>query len=179
MYYLDANTKLAGNQGLLSKMIEKNIPSIESIICTDYDEVALDKLYLSIKDSEYRKIQPRIFDITRPIVPSLTLGSEDKRLESDVVVAMAITHHLLLSQNISMGCLFEYLAVLSKKYILIEFMPLGFWDSKSQSAPPIPDWYILDNFINGMKEYWNIIEQRKTAKNRILIIGKRLEPNTI
>jgi hypothetical protein len=58
---------------------------------------------------------------------------------SDVVFALALTHHLILSQNYDIHAIFSTISMYSRKYVYIEFCPLGLWSNGK--APPFPDWY--------------------------------------
>ena len=93
-----------------------------------------------------------------------------KRFASDVVIALALTHHLILRHDIRIDIIFEMFAKYTKKYILVEFMPLGLWDGKY--APPLPAWYSIDYFRRAFEKYYNIILEEQLEKNRILFFGK-------
>ena len=77
------------------------------------------------------------------------------QLQSDIVFALALTHHLILSQGISLLVLLNTLSHLTHQYIVIEFMPLGLWDGKN--APPIPDWYNINWFRVHFEKYFMLI----------------------
>jgi hypothetical protein len=65
----------------------------------------------------------------------------------------------------------------SKRYVFIEFMPLGLWNGKS--APPVPLWYNLDWHRNSFQNYFSIILEEKIEENRILFVGELLKKLTI
>jgi hypothetical protein len=87
-------------------------------------------------------------------------------------VALAITHHLILSQRIGISKVIEILGLYTSKYIIVEFMPLGLYDGTS--APPIPDWYNIESFSFEFSKFFTIIDIHKIDKNRILFTGKKL-----
>ena len=165
--------ELGANQGLLSRMIEKRIKNIKNIICTDYDEGAINKLFKMLKTSDGTSIiSPRIYDITKSNIPSIMIETNENRLRSDIVIALALSHHLILSQNVSMERLFDILNQLTNKYLIIEFMPLGLWDG-IHDTPDFPEWYSLDNFKKIMELYFKVEYVEKIAENRILLIGEK------
>ncbi len=67
-----------------------------------------------------------------------------KRLQSDVVLALAVTHHLLLVQKIPVARILKTIGAYSRRLVFVEFMPLGLWDGRT--APPVPAGYTIDWF---------------------------------
>ena len=58
-------------------------------------------------------------------------------IKSDIVLAMAVTHHLILGQKLSIDFIFSQIKQYANKYVFIEFMPLGLWGGK-EILPKIP-----------------------------------------
>jgi hypothetical protein len=46
------------------------------------------------------------------------------RLQSDMVMCLALSHHLILGNGLSIKKVFEHLAFLTKKYLIFEFVDL-------------------------------------------------------
>ena len=95
------------------------------------------------------------------------------RYKSDAVVALALTHHLLLSQNLSIDYIFWIMAKYTRRYACIEFMPLGLW-AEGSDLPPVPSWYTVDWFRENFKRYFRLHLEEKLEKNRILFCGELL-----
>lgn len=74
-----------------------------------------------------------------------------ERLGADIVIALAVTHHLILTQKVKLDTIVELLYSYGKRYVIVEFMPLGLW-SEGAINVEVPDWYNLDWFIDGMKK---------------------------
>ena len=105
-------------------------------------------------------------------VGTMELG---KRGDADTLIAMAITHHLLLTQRININDMFLAMKSLTSKYIFVEFMPMGLWDGKNYT-PPLPDFYNEEWFRNNMERHFEILLREKmNEKNRILFVGKRID----
>lgn len=160
--------EFAGNQGVLSREIAK-IPGVKSIICSDYDENAVNAL---VNNGEIEKLFPACFDFMSDAKEGLS-GERAFRFKSDLVIALAVTHHLLLTQKYSIESLVWTLARYSLKYIIIEYMPLGLWDGKS--APVLPDWYSEGWFIEALSKHFKIIDRVQLEENRIAFVGERLK----
>lgn len=158
--------ELAGNQGVLSRELA-HLEFITKVICTDYDQFAIDQLVL--KNNINTKIFAACFDFMCDIQSALS-KERPKRLKSDVVIALAITHHLTLSQNLSLSRVFEIMASYTNRYLIIEFMPLGLWDGNS--SPPIPSWYNEEWFTRNLALYFSLIERHQLESNRIAYVAE-------
>jgi len=163
---IDSVTELAGNQGVLSKKIS-TIPKIKSVVCSDYDEKAIDILVRNLVDSY--KVTPVLLDFMRdPISGKGYLPSQ--RLASDLVIALAVTHHLILSQSYNIESILSAINKYGRKYILIEFMPMGLYSPRKEVQVSIPDWYTEDWFLENLAKYGNIIGRYELEINRILYL---------
>ena len=91
-----------------------------------------------------------------------------ERFKSDIVIALALTHHLILAQNLRLQWIFEVLAAFTRKYVLIEFMPLGLGGRRSS----LPTWYTLEWFESEMERYFEILEVLHIDRKRIAILGR-------
>jgi hypothetical protein len=108
-------------------------------------------------------------------------SSVTRCFKSDVVLALAITHHLLLTQGHKIEEIFEKTKSFSKNYVFVEFMPLGLWGGDRNIKPNVPDWYTSDFFENKFQKYFQLIKKEviefhvingvKEA-HRILYVGK-------
>lgn len=159
-------TELAGNQGVVSKLLLQKVPAIQKIICTDYDENAIDLLYNSIKNNEHfsDRLIPAVVNFMTP-VPNYFGSNPDKRFASDCVLALAVTHHLILTQKFNIDVIISSIKSYTRKYLVTEFMPLGLWDGKF--APPYPAWYTRDWFVTHLEKHFRILTEEKTEENRI------------
>jgi 2-polyprenyl-3-methyl-5-hydroxy-6-metoxy-1,4-benzoquinol methylase len=126
-----------------------------STICTDLglttvsldnDGRCMENLYLYNKKRNEAKCLPLCIDITNP-TPSIGWENDErlsftKRGKFDVVLALALIHHLRLTNNVP----FEHIAHLASRlgnYLIIEFVPKE--DSQSQR--------LLANRVNTSIQY--------------------------
>lgn len=168
----DANSvlELASNQGKFAKYILKNT-HLTYVIASDYDDIAVDSMYKSSKNQ--KGFQSLLFDFVRPDGRICDEEISD-RVKSDIVVALAVTHHLLLSQGIKLEYLIDRLEKFTKKFLLVEFMPKGLGD-----ATKLPDFYSVDWFRSALKSKFNILHEEKLADNRYLFVAKKEKNNLI
>jgi hypothetical protein len=162
---------LAGNAGILSQLIAEKLPGVP-VICTDYDSGAIDSLFRRIQITSLPNLSMAVLDFMSP-----TLNPAEKspqtRFKSDCVIALAITHHLLLSQGYSFDQIFKTIGSYSKRIVFIEYMPLGLHDG--QVAPQIPSWYNKENFEKSFSKFFNLLNAEQLDINRILYIGQKRE----
>ena len=161
--------ELGGNQGVFSEALIKNT-KVKQIICTDYDEKAIDILYNRLKNSNL-KITPAILDIvfTNNVIFDL---KPEKRFVSDVAVMLAVTHHLVLTQHIPLEFIMKVFSRYTKRYAIIEFMPLGLYGGDDKKFPSIPAWYNEEWFKNNFKKYFRLITREQVEKNRVVFVGE-------
>lgn len=163
-------TELAGNWGLLSYLIFEGT-DVKKIICTDCDEEAINKMYNFFRQNAYlNQLSPVLLDFMKPI-ELYNSGRPSNRLKSEAVLALAITHHLLLTDNYKIEVILEKISKYTTKYAFIEFMPLGLWNG--YTAPEIPQWYNQEWFTLNFLNYFTIIDMSKIEENRILYIGRK------
>lgn len=164
----DTVIELAGNQGVLSRAMANKCPSVKSVLCSDYDLTAIDFLVKNLESHE--RVYPASFDFIAEVT-DIVSKERAQRLKADLVIALAVVHHLVLTQSYKLEVIFKTLSAYTNNYIIIEFMPLGLWDGNS--APPLPEWYNEDWFISIMQNYFTIVKREQLEPNRIAFIGSK------
>lgn len=163
----DANTvvDLAGNGGILSIILNET-HQFSHVFNVDYDGNAIDKAYLFFKGQALP-----IDSVYANVVFPFDAVSFRERIKSDLAIACAITHHLILRQNVPLNAIFEKFSSYCMKYLVVEFMPLGLWDGLD--APPIPVWYTREWFRNTFCQYFELLHEEQLEANRIVFIGRK------
>ena len=169
------------------------------VVAFDIDEACIDVLYKRAKQDAL-SILPLVMDLTKPtpdVFPleyenepqrSLIAGdfpvllSADKRLKCDMVLALAIVHHLALGQGQSFSEIVQTLSAFTNKYLLVEFIAR---DNKLIVAEPafFPaldadplrfGWYTLDNFTRELRRRFRHVETKKShPASRFIVICER------
>lgn len=158
---------LAGNEGLMSFCVKErlNIPQVS--LC-DYDENALEKACQNRRSSN---IDINILLLNFMFPPNLENVSS--RAKSDLVMALAVTHHLILTGKYLISTIFERISSYSNKYVLIEFMPKGLWSIEHKEDVSVPDFYTQDWFKSEFEKYFDIILIEELEENRVMFVGKK------
>lgn len=158
--------EIAGNQGVFSRYLaQTNI--FNSVICTDYDSDAID--YLHNVSEKNDKLAYLCFDFMGEEW-QLIAQERPSRLKSDLVVALAVTHHLTLTQGYSIDAIIDVMSAYTKKYLIVEFMPLGLW--AGGELPEVPDWYNENWFLRGFSKQFSLLKRIELEPNRIAYIGE-------
>ncbi|AUC78652.1 hypothetical protein CW736_04245 [Nonlabens sp. MB-3u-79] len=160
--------ELASNQGKFADYVRENT-QMNQIIATDYDKNALDQIYLNNRFSD--KVLPLLYDFVRPNNRTNTNKIED-RINADVVMALAVTHHLILTQDITVDHIFNVLESLATKYVIIEFMPLGLYSGDMDNIPEVPEYYTLEWFKTNFSDRFDYILDEELDINRHVFVGK-------
>ena len=85
------------------------------------------KNYLSCKSQKTQHLLPLTMDLTNPS-PSIGWHNKERlsfsdRKKPDAVLALALIHHLAISNNVPFAKIAVFFATLSKKWLIIEFVP--------------------------------------------------------
>lgn len=114
---------LGANNGVFSRIAEKKGIST---IAFDIDPIAVEMNYLSCSKEENTKILPLLLDLTNP---SPGIGWENierlsfiERGPTDAALALALIHHLAISNNVPFAKLADFFAKITK-WLIIEFVP--------------------------------------------------------
>jgi len=96
-----------------------------SVVATDFDDLCINRLYLETKKSKADILSLHI-DLTNPS-PAQGFAHTERdafttRFRSDLVMALALIHHLVITNNIPFARLAAYLHQLAPE-LLIEFVP--------------------------------------------------------
>ena len=166
---------LGANKGEFSLLLKDKA---DKIIAADFDEACINELYIHLKENKIKNIYPVVVDVSNPS-PAIGWANTERnsfwnRTNVDVMMALALVHHLAISFNIG----FEMMAELfSKKckYLLIEFVPKK--DPKVQQLlryrKDVFENYTQEGFEKGFSNYFTIETKQPTHHStRILYLMK-------
>lgn len=146
------------------------------VVAFDTDELVITQLYYDARDNKL-PILPLIMDFTKP-TPSRGLSNHwaiaaTERFQCDMVLALALVHHIVLERRLNFDQIVEGLALFSKRWVVVEFIPredqdVGKWWSDRIS------WYTLDNFINALKKrFSNVSIMPSHPEHRVLLLCEK------
>jgi hypothetical protein len=126
----------------------------------------INKIYLDCKASGESNIFPSILDLANPSPSSGWMLSERSSLLErpipDMVMALALIHHLAIANNIPLGYLAEFFSKISKK-LLIEFIPKSDTNVKLllRNREDIFLHYDQSNFEREFEKYFRILSREQ------------------
>ena len=167
---------LGANTGIFSRISsEKGIDTISS----DIDPAAVEKNFLNVISKNENNILPLILDLTNP---SPGLGWDNKERNSflergpvDLVFALALIHHLAISNNLPFYKIVQFFEKICRN-LIIEFVPKN--DSEVMkllaTREDIFNEYTIEKFEAEFKKSFSIEEKIKLEDSeRFLYIMKK------
>jgi hypothetical protein len=167
---------IGGNDGT---MIRLAAPEKGYAVCCDIDPVAVEHCYRQSKSDAKSNVLPMLQDLTNPS-PALGFASAERdsfisRCKADLVLALALIHHLAISNNLPLEYIVQFLAKLGK-HCLIEFVPKE--DSQVQrllvTREDIFPFYNSQEFEKVFGDSFSLIEKKNIPESkRILYLFAR------
>ncbi len=160
------------NRGWMSELVARKGVRV---VAVDVDEPSINLLYQRIRSTNL-PILPLIMDICRP-TPHHGLGNAysgaQQRLRSDLVLALAITHHLVFKRGLTFEFIARQLSGFTKRWLIVEFVPpddlyVRRWINERFA------WYSLDAFMTALsKHFRQILIYDSTPSPRVLLLCEK------
>ena len=149
-------------------------------ISVDNDPAAVEKNYTECVRRNETKVLPLLIDLTNPS-PDIGWTNKErmsflKRAHADAVIALALIHHLAISNNLPLKKLAEFFNKMGD-YLIIEFIPKK--DSQVQRLlsrrEDIFSEYTQECFETDFKKYFAILDTKKIKNSeRTLYLMKTI-----
>ena len=166
---------LGANDGHFSLLFNDD----KNVIATDADSNCINDLYLRIKKTGRANILPLVNNLTTPS-PAIGWNNTEResitaRLKADLVMALALVHHLAIANNVPLSLIADWLQPMGE-YLIIEFVPKT--DEKVklllQNRKDIFRDYSLEDFKNIFAHKYQFIKEEKVGgTDRVLFLMKR------
>jgi hypothetical protein len=156
---------IGANTGTYSRILSANS---ENVVSMDIDELAIERLYRKLRDEEkqHANMLPLVFDLSNP---SPALGwrcserkSLDERTKPELVLCLALIHHLVITYNIPVRNVMEWLASF-KSELVIEML------TKEDDMVK----KVLTNKVDQYDDF--TIEYFEQAASKYFTVGEKLE----
>jgi len=145
--------------------------SSQHVISWDIDDAAVEKHYLQLKQSaEPKSVLPLRLDLTNP---SNAMGWGENERQSllqrgkvDLIMALALVHHLAISNNVPLDMIADYFAKLGR-HLIIEFVPKSDSQTKKllSSREDVFDHYNLADFKVAFGQYFDLVDQKTVGES--------------
>ena len=162
---------IGGNVGIFSRISsDKEIFTV----CFDIDPVAIEKNYLECKEKNEKYLLPLLLDLTNP---SPDIGWQNMERDSfltrgpaDLVFALALIHHLAISNNVPFELISEFFSR-NCRNLIIEFVPKTDTQVKRllSSREDIFSEYDYEHFEKEFEKLFIIIEKKEIKDSERII----------
>jgi hypothetical protein len=168
---------LGANTGFFTRVAaERNISSV----AFDVDPAAVDICYKEIRASSEGFILPLVLDLTNPS-PSIGWASKERaglasRGPVDCVMALALVHHLAISNNVPFSMIAEFFSEIGA-WLIIEFVPKSDSQVKRllQTRQDVFINYHQEAFESDFTKFFSIVKKENIpGSHRVLYLMKKI-----
>ncbi|MFN2152160.1 MAG: SAM-dependent methyltransferase, partial [Anaerolineales bacterium] len=150
-------------------------------ISSDIDPAAVEQNYRRVRQEKEENLLPLVLDLTNPS-PALGWANRereafDQRGPADIIFALALVHHLAISNNVPLLRVAEYFAGLGR-WLVVEFVPKSDSQVKKllRSREDIFGQYTKDGFEQAFGAYYWLREAIPVRDSeRILYLYQKRE----
>jgi len=170
---------LGGNNGRYTRLALK---SIKNCLLFDIDYNAIESSYKTSKKYSEIGLNSYILDLVSPS-PSIGWLNHERdsifeRIGADMVLALALIHHICISNNVPMSNVVKLFEKITRKWLIIEFVPKN--DSQVQkllnSRKDIFESYNHDSFLEEFSRKFEIVDSVKVHEmDREIFLMKKHE----
>jgi SAM-dependent methyltransferase len=174
---LDTVWDLGANTGRFSAVAAELAPHVMSF---DVDLAAVERHYRAVSAARSEGILPLVQDLTNPSRGMGWDGTERSSLQSrgpaDAVLALALVHHLALSNNVPLPLIARFLRAVGR-FVIIEFVPRADPQVKKLLAtrPDVFPDYTPEGFEAAMGASFEILARTplRESERVLYLLGPR------
>ena len=154
---------LGANTGLFSRLASDM--GIETV-AFDKDPAAVEKCYRASVTRKETNLLPLVLDLTNPS-PSIGWANRERmqlteRGPADMILALALIHHLAISENVPLSMIAEFFRKLGN-WAIVEFVPLS--DKKTArllvTREDVPPSYTKADFEREFRAFFDIMSTER------------------
>ena len=168
---------LGANDGYFSMLLQEKASNIISV---DFDSNCVNDLYKSIRKNNIKNIVPIVAMLNTPS-PAVGWANEERtslteRLKADLIMALALVHHLAISNNVTLANISDWLQNMGE-FLIVEFVPKA--DEKVQELllhrKDIFTNYTLQHFKDCFALHFNILQEETvgTTERTLFLMQKK------
>ena len=168
---------IGANDGTFSRLAsDKRIPTISF----DVDPVCIERSYFKVRRNHEEHILPLLMDLVNPS-PDLgwantERGSFTNRGPCETLMALALIHHLAISNNVPLIRIASFFKTICRS-LIIEWIPKD--DSQVRrllaTREDIFDNYSKESFEDSFKQYFEILESKEIRESRRVLYLMKLK----
>lgn len=131
-----------------------------SVLACDIDETCLDDMFLR-SERKGGQILPLYLDVVLPAGTGgafQTIAAAPDRLRCDVVLALALVHHICLRWQFPPAAFTKGVAAFTRRAAIVEFVPADDWHV-AQWGVPTPPGYSIDGMHDALARLFHRVER--------------------
>jgi hypothetical protein len=149
------------------------------VVALDTDPLAVDRHYLNLRAAQDHRVLPIVGDIAAPS-PATGWALQERasllsRCNADVIVALALIHHVVIARNVPLGHFSQLLACLAP-HVILEFVPKDDPQVEAMLRDRLDIFhdYHLDGLLRALAADFVVVEQRPiSGSRRTLLVLRR------
>jgi hypothetical protein len=167
---------LGANDGVYARIVAERA---DHVLAVDYDDVTVDAMYRSFRSDGIRNVLPLVMNLVDPS-PARGWRNAERRAftdrgRPDLVLALALIHHLALAANVPLAQIVEWFADLGGT-LVVEFVesqdPMADRLLGNKEAGLFPD-YRIEEFERLLGEYFQVTSHlRLPSGGRTLYVAE-------
>jgi hypothetical protein len=147
------------------------------VVAAESDETCVNRLHRQLRN-EGGHVLPLVLDVNDPSpgygVENHWFPPATERLQADLVIALAVTHHMVLSTlRLRFDQVVKGLASFTRRSLLVEFVPLDCAGSEynRNTRPDCLTWYDLDHFVLALRgKFRSVVVLPSPPRSRVIIL---------
>jgi 23S rRNA U2552 (ribose-2'-O)-methylase RlmE/FtsJ len=166
----DSVLDIGSNRGWYSQLAVSL--GTNKVVAFDTDETAVNRLYDDIK-SQNAAILPLVMDFRDPTPANQIAVCAADRLRCDLVLALAVVHHLVFKHFLRFDHIVTNLVPFTKRTLVVEFIPKEDQFVRQWWSPRY-HWYTLENFIGELRRHFRSVSVYPSdPKPRVLLVCEK------
>lgn len=169
---------LGANTGRYSRIVAG---TGKQVLAFDIDPAAAEQLYRQVRGEVASGILPLVLDLANPS-PGIGWGGAERssltaRANADLIVALALIHHLAISRNVPLPMIFDFFGDLAP-WAIVEFVPKDDPMVRHLLATRRDVFvdYSIDGFRSAALARFAIVAEEQIAESgRVLFLLRRLD----
>jgi len=168
---------LGANTGVYSRIASEQGARVVSF---DVDPACVERSYREVREKKQERVLPLLLDLVNPS-PGIGWANQERetiteRRGADAVLALALVHHIAISNNVPLPHISEFLATLTEN-LVIEFVPKS--DVKVQTLlatrEDVFPHYTQEGFEAAFSPRWHIEEaaQIEDSERTLYLLRRR------
>lgn len=153
---------LGANDGVYARLVAD---VADYVVAVDADEQVIDRLYRSLRADGVDNVLPLVVDLTDPS-PGLGWRNQERRsfaerVDADLVLGLALVHHLVIGANVPLPAVVDWLASFDAR-VVVEFVdrddPMA-GRLLAQKPAGLFDDYRLEAFERLLQERFAVLDR--------------------